>query len=70
MSDFGAYMNAKERTATARAKHDAATATLNLSIFQERCSELISQHEPIASLDVDRDALRKIVQFIYHGHVR
>ena len=70
MSDFGNYMLAKERTAAARAKHDAATTTLNLSIFQERCAELVSQHEPVASLGVDRDALRKIVQFIYHGHVR
>lgn len=70
MSDFENYMMAQERTRTARAKHEAATSTLNLCIFQERCAELVSQHEPIASLGVDRDALRKIIQFIYRGHVR
>ena len=70
MSDFQNYMLAKEQTAVARANHEAATATLSLCIFRERLAELISQHEPIESLGVDRDALRKIVQFIYHGHLR
>lgn len=68
-NDFSRYMNAKEITARHRAQRDAASAGLDLAIMRERCAEVLSQHEPINTLGLDRDAVRRLVFFIQCGRL-
>lgn len=69
MSDFAAYMRAKTVTAEKRARYDHAAAALELAIMKERCAEILSQHEPLNTLGIDRDAAAKLIQFIHRGHI-
>lgn len=69
MSHFASYMHAKEITARHRAQRDAASAGLELAIVLERCAEVLSQHEPLHSLDLDREAVERLVRFIQCGRL-
>lgn len=69
MSDFSEYQNAKEITRRYRAEREAADARLDKAMMQERMAELISQHEPVASMGIDRDKLREAILYIRTGRV-
>jgi len=47
MSDFAAYMNAQEKTRTARAERDYAGVKLGNARIFERLAMIKSQHEPL-----------------------
>ena len=64
---FGAYMSAKQRTATAIQDFERASACLELARMQQRIAELVSQNEPVASTGIDRDKLEALLRYIQHG---
>lgn len=65
-NDLGALFSAQADVARWRAERDSATAHLELAQTKEARAYLISQHEPIASLGVDRDVLRALLEFTAH----
>ena len=69
MSDFSAYMSRKEVTAKFRAERDGATARLELALMHERCAEVMSQHEPLNTLGLDREAVRRLLCFLNSGRL-
>lgn len=66
---FSRYMQAKETTARRRGEREAASAQLELALVRERCAEVLSQHEPINALGLDRDAVVKLVRYINCGRL-
>lgn len=69
MSDFSAYMSRKDVTAKCRAERDSATARLELALMHERCAEVMSQHEPLNTLGLDREAVRRLLCFLNSGRL-
>jgi len=67
MSDLSHYLNAKDRTARWRAEWENASARMELAQHEERMALLMSQQEPVATLGLDREALRLALQFVRHG---
>jgi hypothetical protein len=67
MGDFVQFMRAKEVTEKYYAQYDAAGAHLEKARMEERCAQLLSQHEPVASIGIDREKLRVIIDFIKTG---
>jgi hypothetical protein len=63
------YMRAKERTATARAKFEAASNMLERRIIEERMAELISQHDPVNTIGIDRDKLSAALYYAKTGRL-
>lgn len=65
--DLTRYFNAQDKTAWRRAEWEGSIARLELAQREERTALLLSQHEPVATLGLDREALRLALQFIGHG---
>lgn len=70
MSGFGAYMAAQTRTQLRRAEVEGAQARLELAQRDERAAMLVSQHEPVESLGIDRKKLAAVLSFLKHGDLR
>lgn len=51
------------------AERENATARLELAQIRERLALVLSQHEPVASLGLDRDALRKVIDYVRTGRI-
>ena len=66
-TEFGRFMAAQEKTRTARAEFNSAQLKLDLAGIRERCAEVISQHQPVASLGLDRIALEKLLDYVVFG---
>lgn len=67
MSDLQKLFNAQDITARWRAESEGASARLEIAQIKERAAYLISQHEPVASLGLDREALRAALSYLWHG---
>lgn len=61
----------KERDNVTRwmAEGENATTRLEMAQLKERLWLILSQHEPVASLGLDRDKLRIVLDFIRTGRV-
>jgi len=72
-NDFIFYMLAKERTATARQRYEAAAAALALAEIRERMAEIKSQHEPLAKLAESGKSARNIMcaaaSYVVNGRI-
>lgn len=66
-NDFGTLMFAQNNIERWKAERENATARLELAQMNERIAHLVSQHEPVASLGLDRERLRIALRFIQHG---
>ena len=66
-NDFGNLMSAQKDIQRWKAERENSTARLELAQMNERIAHLISQHEPVASLNLDRERLRIALRFIQHG---
>jgi len=53
-----------------KAECENADARLKLARIHENMARLISQHEPVASLAVDRETLRHLLRFVVHGDLK
>lgn len=68
-NDFGKYMHAQTETKLARAEANAASVTVELRLMRERCAELMSQHEPMAELGLDRELVRQVLHYVQCGRL-
>lgn len=69
-NDLGRLLHARDITARWRAESENASARLELSQYRERMAYLLSQHEPVASLGLDRERLRLALAFVLHGDAK
>lgn len=53
-----------------KAETENATARLELARIRERSALLISQHDPVNSLGIDREKLRAVLAFLEHGDLK
>jgi hypothetical protein len=67
MSDLRSLYVAQDRVARWSAESENASARLELARMEERMAYLISQHEPVHSLQIDREVLRTLLTFVRHG---
>lgn len=67
MSDLSDLFSAQDKTKRWQAESENAHARLELARIEERCAYLISQHEPVAMLKIDREVLRAIFKYLRHG---
>lgn len=68
--DFPRYIHAQTETKLARANSEAASVKVELRLMQERCAELMSQHEPLAGLGVDRELVRQVLHYVQCGRLK
>ena len=68
MSDLELLFKAEEKVARWIAEYNYASAQLTLAKARRNMRYLISQHEPLSSLGVDRDKLRIIFSYVEHGN--
>lgn len=69
MSDLLDLFRANEVTERWKAELENASARLELARIRERSAFLISQHEPVFSLSINREKLRLILAYLQHGSV-
>jgi hypothetical protein len=66
MNEFGMYPSNTDAVRRWMAERENASARLELARTRECCSLLISQHDPVFSMGIDRDALKILLGFIAH----
>lgn len=69
MSDFATLMSRQNETVRWRVEVENAAARLELAKIRERMAYLISQHEPVNSLGLDRERLRLALRYLEHGNL-
>lgn len=69
MSDFAHYMRSKEKTKRCYAEYNAASIALDSACMEERIAELLSQHEPAASIGIDREKMRQVLSYVRTGRI-
>jgi hypothetical protein len=67
MSDFGVLLAAQTESKRRWAEREAANARWEIAKTNERIAYLLSQHEPVAELGLDREALRAALRYVQHG---
>lgn len=65
--DLATMFKHQEEQRRWRAEAENASARLELAQIKERLAEVLSQHEPVASLAIRREDLRKVVDYIRTG---
>jgi len=70
VNDFSNYLHRQTETKLARANSEAASVTVELRLLRERCAELMSQHEPLNDLGVDREKVRQILHYVLCGRLK
>ena len=65
--DLATLFFAQEKTRRYRAEREAASAHLEMALLKERMAELMSAHDPVAALGLDRERLRIALRFLAHG---
>ena len=70
LRDFPTYMAAQTKTKLARAEANAASINVELHLMRERCTELMSQHEPLGGLGLDRELVRQVLHYVQCGRLK
>jgi hypothetical protein len=65
--DLARLFSAHDKVERWSAERENATARLELARREENSAFLLSQHEPVATLGMDREGLRVLLAFLYHG---
>ncbi len=66
MNEFGMYPNNNNEVRRWLAEGENASARLELARMRECCRLLVSQHDPVHSLGIDRVALSVLLDFVQH----
>ena len=66
MNEFGMYPSNTDEVRRWSAERENATARLELARTHECCRLLISQHDPVHSLGIDRSVLKVLLDFVRH----
>lgn len=69
MSDLELLFKAEARVDRWRAEYNYASSQLDLSTTRRNMKHLISQYEPLNSIDIDRDKLRVVFSYVEHGNI-
>lgn len=64
MSDLSILFYREEEVRRWKAENENTGARLQIANMRKRMAELISQYEPVNSLGVDREKLRKLFLFV------
>ena len=67
MSDLNTLFYREEEARRWHAESENASARLELAQIRKRMAFLISQHEPLHGLNLDREAVRKVFTFLERG---
>jgi hypothetical protein len=67
MSDFARLMINEEAVRRWRAEHASSGAYLEMANVRRNCAFLISQHDPVEKLGIDREKLRAVLAYVWHG---
>ena len=70
MSDLSRLFASQEVTRRWKAESENASARLEIARIKEHCAYLVSQHEPVNSLGLDRERLRLVLSYIHHGDLQ
>ena len=66
MNEFGMYPSNNDTVRRWMAEYENASAQLELARTRECCVLLLSQHDPVYSLGVDRARLKVLLDFVRH----
>jgi len=66
MNEFGMYPSNNDTVRRWMAEYENASARLELARTRECCALLLSQHDPVYSLGVDRARLKVLLDFVRH----
>ena len=66
MNQFGMYPSNTDAAKRWAAERENASARLELAQTWECCRLLLSQHDPVFSLGIDRERLAVLLSFIRH----
>ena len=66
MNEFGMYPSNNDTVRRWMAEYENASAQLELARTRECCALLLSQHDPVYSLGVDRARLKVLLDFVQH----
>ena len=66
-NDLAVLFSRQDQEARWKAEVENATARLEIARINKHCAYLISQHEPVAGLGLDRERLRLVLDYIRHG---
>lgn len=69
MSDLSTLFYREEELRRWKTEMENASGRLVLARMRKNMAYLISQHEPAHTLDLDREALRKVMRFIETGTI-
>lgn len=70
MSDLATLFAAQGDVKRWQAERENASARLDLARCNEACAYLISQHEPVASLGINREVLRVLLSYVRHADTK
>lgn len=66
MNEFGMYPYNTEAARRWTAEMENAEARRELAVTRECCALLVSQHDPVAALGIDRARLKVLLSFVQH----
>jgi len=66
MNEFGMYPTNNDSAKRWMAERENADARLQLAKSRECCNLLVSQHDPVNALGIDREALKVLLNFVQH----
>ena len=66
MNEFGMYPSNNDTVRRWMVEYENASAQLELARTRECCALLLSQHDPVYSLGVDRARLKVLLDFVLH----
>lgn len=67
VNEFGMYPTNTEEYRRWTAEHENAEARRELARMRYCCALILNQHDPVASLGIDRKKLKPLIDFIQHG---
>ena len=70
MNDLLILFSAQDKSKRWWAERENASARYELAKIDEHCAYLLSQHEPVASMNLDREKLRIVFSYLKHGNLK
>ncbi len=70
MNEFGMYPSNTDAARHWSAERENADARLTIARARECCKLLVSQHDPVHSLGIDRAVLKVLLDFVWHQDTR
>jgi len=67
MNDLSILFKEEDNVRRWNAELENATARLELARMNKNCAHLLSQHEPVAAIGLDRERLRLALNYVRHG---